>query len=173
MADELLDQVDKNDEIIGTVWKSKAHRNLEIIHREIGLILFNDKGETLLQQRSLYKKNDPGVWKVACAGHVAAGESPKDAVIRELFEELGIRANPIYYDKFFNKHNKKGQNKESRFVWTFYAVVKGRPKMKLDPKEVSDAKWVKIEDLEKFAKNNNFDISGFSYKITKEIYKKL
>jgi len=171
--DELLDQVDKNDKVVGTVLKSKAHRSLKIIHREAAMLVFNDEDETLLQQRSLDKENDPGQWKIAAAGHVGAGEKAEDAVRRELFEELGIKVEPKYWDKFFKKRTKKAGNKEARFVYTYYGVLKGHPRIRLNNKEVNDAKWVKVSKLKKFSEENDFDPKGFSFKITKEIYSRL
>lgn len=173
MIDELIDQVDKNDNIIGTVLKSKAHKDIKILHREAGMVVFNDKNEVLLQQRAFSKKNDPGGWKNACGGHIGAGEDPKKAAARELFEELGVKAEPLFFKKYFKKHQKKGENQESRFIWIFYSVVSGRPKLKIDKIEVNDAKWIKIEDLKIFAKNNDYDIDGFSQEIIMEIYKTL
>lgn len=65
--DELLDLVNENDEITGTVWKSEVHRNPYLIHREVAIAVFNEKGEILLQQRSLKKENSPGEWKITAA----------------------------------------------------------------------------------------------------------
>ncbi len=37
-----------------------------------------------------------GLWDSACSGHVQPGESYVDAAVRELEEELGIRAEPEF-----------------------------------------------------------------------------
>ncbi len=170
MADELLDQVDKNDEIIGTVWKSNAHKNIDIIHREVACVVFDNNGEVLLQQRSFNKKNDPGVWKITAAGHPESKESPSLAIERELKEELGIVAKHIFFKKYFSVHDKDGENKESRFIWVYYAILDNHPQLNLQTSEVNDAKWVKINDLKEFAKNNNYDMKGSSQKLITEIY---
>ena len=52
MSDELIDQVDENDEIIGSIFKSQAHQNPSLIHREVAIVVFNKKGEVLLQQKN-------------------------------------------------------------------------------------------------------------------------
>src|SRR3989344_5920035 len=95
--DELLDLVNEEDEVIGTVWRSEAHKNPSKIHREIAVAVFNHKGEVLIQQRSMKKTNDPGEWKITAAGHVASGENPKDSAEREVLEELGIKVKPILF----------------------------------------------------------------------------
>lgn len=82
--DELLDLVDENDNVVGEVLKSEAHKNPRLIHRVIGGILFDDNNRVLLQKRSYLKGSDPGVWITSWAGHVGKGCSPEDAAHREL-----------------------------------------------------------------------------------------
>jgi len=48
MQDELIDLVNEKDEIIGTVWKSQAHKDPKLIHREVGIAIFNTDGCVLL-----------------------------------------------------------------------------------------------------------------------------
>ncbi len=112
--DELLDLVDKNDRVIGTVWKSEAHKDPSVIHREVAIVVFNKKGEVLIQQRSMNKKNDPGAWKITAAGHVGQGEDPKKAAEREVYEELGINIEANFLKKTFKKRVGKPGSTESR-----------------------------------------------------------
>ena len=173
MADELLDQVDKNDNVIGTVWKSQAHKNPDIIHREAGIAVFNDCGEILLQQRSFSKVNGPGMWDISSVGHIVAGEDPKVGIARELYEELGINVDPIYFDKFYSTHAKDGENRESRFTWVYYAVVNKYTHLRLQSEEVNDAKWVKFADIKNFAKVNDFRLDRELIRLTFKIAEKL
>lgn len=168
MADELLDQVDKNDNVIGTVWKSQAHGNPEIIHREIAFAVFSKQGEVLLQQRSANKTNDPHAWKLTVAGHVGAGENPESAAKRELKEELGFDAKPIFYNKTYISQQKFN---ESRFFYVYYSLLDNLPKLSIDYDEVADAKWVKLNELDSFSKNNDYDLNGWSHKTIIEIAK--
>lgn len=112
--DELLDLVNEKDVVIGEVWKSQAHKNNKIIHREIGILIHNKNNEVLLQQRSLLKKTAPGYWTVACAGHVGNGELPERASHRELKEELGFDVNIIFFKKVYEI-----QPTESRFMYLY------------------------------------------------------
>jgi isopentenyldiphosphate isomerase len=59
MVDELLDLVDESDQIIGELWKSKAHKGPKLIHREVAIIIHNDKSKVLFQKRST---NTPLGW---------------------------------------------------------------------------------------------------------------
>ena len=169
MTDELLDLVDKNDQVIGTVWKSEAHGDPTKIHREVAIAVFNDKEEVLLQRRSMKKRNDPGRWTITAAGHVGKGEDPKIASVREVKEELGLDVKPVFFGKYFMKY----KDKESRFFWIYYARVKGKARLRLDKSEVMDARWVDLGNIEEFAQNNDYPIKGESHKILMEMKKSL
>jgi len=163
--DELLDLVDENDRVIGTVWKSKAHQNPKLFHREVAIAVFTKAGKVLLQQRSMNKVNDPGAWKVSAAGHAGAGENPKQAIAREVKEELGLEVKPIYFNKDFTTY----KNKESRFTWMYYSVLDKETSLRFDKEEVMDAKWVDINALEEFAKNNDYSLNSTSHKMIMEL----
>ncbi|MBI2043259.1 NUDIX domain-containing protein [Candidatus Pacearchaeota archaeon] len=89
MADELVDVVNEQDEIIGKEWKSVCHKE-GILHRIAAVFIFNDKGELLLQKRSTKKSIGSGLYDYSASGHIGAGESYKDGARKELNEELGI-----------------------------------------------------------------------------------
>jgi 8-oxo-dGTP diphosphatase len=61
------------------------------IEKVVGAIL-RKCDRVLLCLRNRQRKHYPGVWDVP-GGHVAAHESLQEALVRELQEELGIRAN--------------------------------------------------------------------------------
>ena len=56
----------------------------------VHVCLFNRKGELLIQRRSMAKKGYPGYWDVSVGGGVLAGETAREAAVRETREELGI-----------------------------------------------------------------------------------
>lgn len=116
--DELLDLVNEKDEVIGEVWKSVAHENPQMIHREIAILLTDDKHRVLLQQRSKLKKLKPGYWTITSSGHIKKGEGPEAAAHRELFEELGFDTEL----KFVKKSFMQSVN-ESRFFYHFFRRV--------------------------------------------------
>lgn len=53
----------------------------------------NQSGQFLLQKRSMKKKYFPGIWD-GTGGRVLAGETGREAMVRELQEELGLMAQP-------------------------------------------------------------------------------
>lgn len=173
MADELLDLVNEKDEVIGTVWKSEAHKDPTLIHREVAIAVFNDKGEILIQQGSMNKTINPGAWKTTAAGHVESGENVKNAAERELLEELGLKVDMKYFKKVFAKRVGQPGRTESRFFYIYYAVVGENKKLKLNRREVMDTKWINPDDLEGFAKENDWEVDGLSHRIIMEVQEHL
>ncbi len=89
--EELFDIVNKDDTVVGKAKRREVHKNKNLIHRSIGVVVFNKKGELFLQQRSKTKDTDPLRWTISCSGHVAAGNSYLKSAKRELEEELGLK----------------------------------------------------------------------------------
>jgi len=87
---ELFDIVDKDDNVVGRATRGEVHRNKNLIHRSVGVAILNSRGEIFLQQRSVTKDTDPGLWTISCSGHVLAGDDYRVTAIRELKEELGL-----------------------------------------------------------------------------------
>lgn len=140
--DELLDLVDENDNVIGEVWKSEANRDPKLIHREVAILIFDDRNQVLLQQRSLKKAHQPGFWTIAAAGHVTKGMSPKETAHKELKEELGFDVDLKFAEKF-----RYDLPTESRFMSLFLGKYSGQ-KIKIDPVEVSQVKWFTRDEFE-------------------------
>lgn len=90
---ETLDVVDENDQVIGQTLRDDAHIK-GLLHREVHVWVFNSKGEVLLQKRSPTKEIYPGLWDASIGGHVPSGMSYEEAALKELEEEIGIRAEP-------------------------------------------------------------------------------
>lgn len=87
---ELFPIVDEAGNTLGTVTRGEAHAGTRILHPVVHLHLFNSAGELYLQRRPLWKDIQPGKWDTACGGHMAYGETPVEALRREVAEELGI-----------------------------------------------------------------------------------
>jgi isopentenyl-diphosphate delta-isomerase len=81
--------VDENDQPIGSQEKLAAHL-IPQRHRAFSILIFNHRGETLIQRRSMEKYHSPGLWANSCCGHPRPGEDIRDAANRRLREELGF-----------------------------------------------------------------------------------
>ncbi|MBP7511947.1 MAG: NUDIX domain-containing protein, partial [Bacteroidia bacterium] len=89
MTKEMVILVDEFDHEIGLMEKQEAHEKA-LLHRAFSVIIFNEKGEMLLQQRAFEKYHSGGLWTNACCSHPRPGESTIDAAHRRLGEELGF-----------------------------------------------------------------------------------
>ena len=69
MMEEMCLLVDKEDNVIGTMSKLDCHFGEGHRHRAFSVIIVNNNGEMLVQQRSKEKITFPGVWANACCSH--------------------------------------------------------------------------------------------------------
>lgn len=88
--EELLAVVNENGEVITTLPRSEIHGNPSLIHRVVHVLVFNRNGDLFLQKRSMNKDVAPGKWDTSVGGHVNSGETIREALNREMEEELGI-----------------------------------------------------------------------------------
>ncbi len=117
---ELFIIVNKKDQVVGYKTRYDCHHNHNLIHRAVDVIIFNKKGEILLQKRSKNKDLYPGLFGLSAAGHVGKGESYLLAAKRELREELGVTI-PLKKIKKYYAHYKQ----ESEMTMIFSGVSNG------------------------------------------------
>ena len=100
---ELFVVVDKDDNIVDYRTRYDCHHDKSLIHRSIGVVLFNDKGEILLQKRSMLKDTHPGFYTLSVSGHVTKGQTYEEAALREMQEEIGIQTELTFAVKFLSE----------------------------------------------------------------------
>jgi 16S rRNA (adenine1518-N6/adenine1519-N6)-dimethyltransferase len=86
---EMFDVVDDRDQVVGTATRAEVHAR-QLRHRAVHVLVFNKRGDLLLQQRSALKDLHPNVWDSSVSGHLDAGEDYYAAAVREMAEEMGI-----------------------------------------------------------------------------------
>ena len=86
--EEYLIIVDQYNNIIGKEKRDIIHQK-GLIHRDIHILIFNEKREIFLKKRN-QNINYPNLWESSVAGHVKYKETYFQAAKRELFEELII-----------------------------------------------------------------------------------
>ncbi|GEM_PF-5756921 len=59
-------------------------------HKVVHIWIIDARGNVLIQKRGAYKKTYPNMWAMSCEGHVSAGDSSRETVLKELCEELGL-----------------------------------------------------------------------------------
>ncbi len=97
---EMLAVVDNEDNLLHPLPKLEVYEK-KLTHRICHVLVFNKKGELLLQLRSKNKFFNPGKWVTSAGGHVAAGETYEIAALRELQEELGVTGELVFLYKDF------------------------------------------------------------------------
>ncbi|CAN5147359.1 hypothetical protein BH20ACI2_BH20ACI2_28310 [soil metagenome] len=107
-------------------------------------LIFNEKGEVLLQQRALTKKTWPGVWSNSCCGHVMLHETIEAAAGRRLKYELGMSVDKLHLIlPDFRYRAEKDGVVENEICPVFVAFANSQPVP--NPDEVNDVKWVDWE----------------------------
>lgn len=114
-------------------------------------LIMNSKKEILITKRSETKKAEPLKWELT-GGGVQAGESSLQGILRETQEEIGMKFVPedATLLQEIRKDKTPGDFKD---VWLF---KKDTPieKIKFEDGEVSDAKWVTIDQFMQMKENN-------------------
>lgn len=136
--------VDENDKEIGTMEKMQAHREGKL-HRAFSVMVFNSRGEILVQRRAASKYHSAGLWTNTCCSHPRPGEPIRLAATRRLREEMGIDANLEFLYRF--AYNVKLDNGfiENELDHVFQATFDGQPDS--DPGEVESWKFVAVNEL--------------------------
>ena len=149
---ERFDLVDKNGNPLGkSKPRSEVHRDGDW-HKAVNVWIINSKNEVLLQKRSAEKESYPNFWDLSCAGHVDAGEMPKETAVRELQEELGITATPDQLEYIFAVSEEHFLNQGTyidREIREIFLLRLDISDFQLQEEEVAEVKWVALDDFEK------------------------
>ena len=142
--------VNEKNKAIGVEGKMKAHRAGKL-HRAFSVLLFNKKGEVLIQKRAKSKYHSPGLWTNTCCSHPRPREKVGLAAKRRLKEEMGIDCKLKEAFNFIYKA-KLGGLIEHEFDHVFLGKFNGTPEP--DKKEVAEWRWVKLKNLKADIKKN-------------------
>ena len=150
--DEIVDIVDENDNVVGKSTKGEVNSNPSLIHREIGIIIFDDHKRVLTQQRSRKKKNNPLIWTISVAGHVPSGMTYDEAAHMELKEELGFDTKLVVYEKeLFREKN------ETQMVTSFLGKFPDGVKIFFNQDEVEECRFADLPELEELNKKDGVE----------------
>lgn len=167
---EIIDELNDKGEVIGAIDKDVAHKEGRL-HRAIHLWIINDDGEILLQYRSGDKKLYPNTWDVSVGGHVSTNEDSIEALSRETKEELGIDLDlgSVEYFGTIHERLKHDDIDSNELVDVFIARQNINKKdIMLQKEEVSDIRWVSIEEMFHLIDNNQLLPHEEEYKKMRE-----
>ncbi len=126
-------------------------------------IVENSNKQILITRRNKNKKLYPGLWECT-GGSAKAGESSKDAIIREIEEEIGIELKKEE-GQFLGTIQKENYFRD---VWKFKRDISSKDIFYNDG-EVIDSKWVLLDEYVDLYNNGEIAPSGdFVIKMLKE-----
>jgi isopentenyl-diphosphate Delta-isomerase len=137
--------VDEQDNMVGTMEKMEAHQK-GVLHRAFSILIFNSKGELLLQKRSKDKYHSGGLWTNACCSHPTLKESIRDTTRKRLLHEMGIDLQPEFAYKFIYETKLDKNLIEHELDHVFIGVFDGDPA--INKHEVEDWKFMSIESIQ-------------------------
>lgn len=143
--------VNEKDEQIGLMEKIEAHEKA-LLHRAFSVFVFNDHGELMMQQRALGKYHSPGLWTNTCCSHPREGEGVVEAGKRRLQEEMGFQTALKKSISFIYKAPFDNGLTEHEFDHILLGHYNDSPI--LNPDEVEDWKWMKLEDIKQDIKRS-------------------
>jgi isopentenyl-diphosphate delta-isomerase len=82
--------VTKDNEPTKEVSDPEAASNNGLWHRGAHIALFTQNGDILVQKRSADVMLYPGMLDISVSGFVDSGETPEQAIVREVLEETGL-----------------------------------------------------------------------------------
>ncbi len=137
---EYNDVYDKDRNLTGRIHR----RGSSWKEGEYGMVVcvwvYDGKGKLLLTRRAK-GKSFAGTWENS-GGAVKAGETSRQAIVRELFEETGIRAEPEEFELIDSAT-------ERNTHYDFYCLKRDTPisQVVLLPGETDDVKWVTFQQV--------------------------
>lgn len=111
-------------------------------HMVVHLGIINSEGRMLIQRRCLQKATFPGKWDISVGGSALSGETSRQAMHRELLEELGVDID------FSDIRPKLTVNFERGFD-DYYLICRDidLAGLRLQEEEVMDARWADISEI--------------------------
>lgn len=155
-----------------------VHR-LRKLHRAFSLFIYsqNDK-KFLLQKRSKGKYHSGGKWSNSCCSHPYKSETWYDTLQRAVADELNLFLDinkdisckssdyPDYLDKMlffagsFIYSSNYDELSEHELDYVFiYVVDSAFNEININPSEVSETKWLTVDEIEKWLKQSPNDFS--------------
>ncbi|GAA4737476.1 isopentenyl-diphosphate Delta-isomerase [Phytohabitans rumicis] len=141
---QLVELVGADGSATGSCTVAEAHAAPGRLHRAFSVMLLDDVGRVMVQQRAAVKTRFPLRWANACCGHPAPGQAVFDAATQRMIEEIGLRGVGLH---LAGVHLYRAEDPQTgRVEYEYDHVLVGRvpvePCLQLDPAEVAGVGWV-------------------------------
>jgi isopentenyl-diphosphate delta-isomerase len=143
-ADTLI-LVDDEDQGVGFMSKAQCHEGRGVLHRAFSLLIFNERGELLIQQRAAAKRLWPLYWSNSCCSHPRGEESMETATQRRLSEELGMTCSLRFLFKFQYQAQFDATGAEHELCSVFIGRATQPPR--INAAEIHAWRWIAPEAL--------------------------
>ena len=142
--DELLDLVDRDDNVIGTINRMDYDRmvaeNLGYI-RSSQFFLLNQQGQIYIPIRTAHKTIAPNGFDYTAGGHIGAGDDYVNGMIREAEEELGMELSSEDLELVA-----KTLEEDIRYYNALY-IVHGDETPTLNPHDFVSGEWMTPDEV--------------------------
>ena len=138
--------VDENNNPLGVEEKLKAHKEGKL-HRAFSILIFNSKGELLIQQRAKNKYHCPKLWSNTVCSHPIPKETYFQATHKRLKQEMGFDTKLIKLFSFIYKAKFSNGLIEYEHDTIFIGQYNKDPIPNLN--EVMNCKWISMNKLRK------------------------
>jgi isopentenyl-diphosphate delta-isomerase type 1 len=139
--DEILEVVDAQGRVLGRATRGECHSDKSLLHRAVHVFVLDRQGRIFLQKRSMLKRIQPGRWDASVGGHVDPGETPEQAAVREMDEELGVSGVEL---ELLHEYVWRSPV-ESELVRTFRCSCEGPFRLKAD--EIDEGRFFSLDEL--------------------------
>jgi 8-oxo-dGTP diphosphatase len=109
-----------------------------------GALLVDPFGRVLFGRRAAWKRAWPGCWD-AIGGRIEPGETAEAAVVREVFEEVGVTATRCVLLAVVPEARPDLHGEASHHIFAVTAWSGGEPTMTCD--EHTELRWVSLREL--------------------------
>ena len=150
---KLVDVLDEKGNPTGETSNIRTVHDNGLIHGGVHVGLYSKDGKIVIEKRSENIVFNAGRWDVSMGGVIDAGETPDQALVREVSEELGINLDINSAEEIFviesNRYLPHYGYHNHNFTHTYIAEVPNNISFKIQEEEVAEAKLVSIADAEK------------------------
>ncbi len=146
MKEEKILRVDLNDNVLGSISKLDAHLK-PILHRAFSVFIFKE-GKFLLQKRNKNKYHSGGLWANSLCSHPRENLSFNESVKQRAKFELGID-NLEFKELFKFTYITKFNDNLFEYELDHVLLSDYNGKIKFNPDEIEEVKWVNLSELEK------------------------
>lgn len=142
---DMLILVDGADREIGHLSKVSCHEGQGVLHRAFSLLVFNGRGELLIQRRARSKRLWPLHWSNSCCSHPRRAESLETATRRRLGEELGVSCPLTFLYKFRYQAQFDTTGAENEMCSVY--VGRCMDEIRVNRDEIAEWRWIGPEAL--------------------------